>query len=79
MENKEFAPDIITLIDDEGVEQEFEIVDSMEFEDGKSLLEEFGEDEVRFWMIQDKVIDFLVDQAMNTEIETEQYQEDDLE
>ena len=56
-----------------------EYVDSMEFEDGKSLLEEFGEDEVRFWMIQDKVIDFLVDQAMITEIETEQYQEDDLE
>jgi uncharacterized protein YrzB (UPF0473 family) len=55
MENKEFAPDIITLIDDEGVEQEFEIVDSMEFEDeyyyalvpfykdGEELLEGDGE------------------------------------
>ena len=28
--------------------------DSMEYEDDKSLLEDFGEDEVRFWMIQEK-------------------------
>ena len=51
----------------------------MEYEDDKSLLEDFGEDEVRFWMIQEKVIEFIVDQAQITEIETEQFQEDELE
>ena len=56
-----------------------EYVDSMEYEDDKSLLEDFGEDEVRFWMIQEKVIEFIVDQAQITEIETEQFQEDELE
>ena len=28
----EFAPDLMTLVDDEGIEHEFEIADSMEFE-----------------------------------------------
>lgn len=56
-----------------------EYVDSMEYEDEKSLLEDFGEDEVRFWMIQEKVIGFVVDHAQITEIETEQFQEDELE
>lgn len=28
----EFAPDLMTLVDDDGIEHEFEIADSMEFE-----------------------------------------------
>lgn len=56
-----------------------EYADTMGYEDENSLLEEFGEDEVRFWVLQDQVIEFVADQAQITEIETEQPQEENWE
>ena len=31
--NKDYSPDLITLVDDEGVEHNFEILDTLEYED----------------------------------------------
>ena len=37
MEQNEFGNDILTLVDDEGVEHSFEVLDAMDFEDGHYL------------------------------------------
>ena len=37
MEQNEFGNDILTLVDEEGVEHSFEVLDAMDFEDGHYL------------------------------------------
>lgn len=49
MEHGDFGPDILTLIDEEGVEHEFEVVDTMEVDDNRYMAlipvsEEEGDD-----------------------------------
>lgn len=36
-EEMEFGPDILTLVDDEGVEHQFEVIDTLELEDDRYI------------------------------------------
>lgn len=47
MADKEYSADIVTLIDDDGVQHEFELLDAIETDDGRfvALLPYLGDDE----------------------------------
>ena len=36
-EEMEFGPDLLTLVDDEGVEHQFEVIDTLEIEDDRYI------------------------------------------
>lgn len=65
----------LEVSDEEYKEKLAQYVNDMEYEDEESLLADYSEDELRFSILQDKVITFVADHAQITEIETEESQE----
>ena len=74
MADNMYNADLITLIDDEGVQHEFEILDAIETDDGRycALLPYFGDDvegETEYYILQ--VVDVDGEEEL-TEVEDEE-------